>query len=329
MNDHRGPAGASRSQPATEAAASTDDDAGEGLTAEIAAKIETFVPLSLRGEDPGLLGVVMPAARHHVTKAGPGDPHEARRFVRAVAELLVERVRGGEPLDPEIDLHPDSIDYFVNTACADDSRGVRHERQWALTLIGRAVVPHLHPVKRKGVGKRAPVDGYAPQAEGALLLAAGLRCDLGWPGDAWVALAVLGFGMKGPEARMAHPGDLFPMRGGRLGVQVRGRHPRRVPIRKPYMDLAHAVLRAAGDGPFITCGDLHKIAARVAVHGGPCLSMVRGRNTWITAHLMAGTPLAALRRIAGPVSMETFTHLLGAAAAEITDDEALSEGLRA
>ena len=53
----------------------------------------------------------MPAARQHVARARPGDPDEVRRFMRPVAELLVERIKSGETLDPEIDLHRDNIDY--------------------------------------------------------------------------------------------------------------------------------------------------------------------------------------------------------------------------
>ena len=304
----------------------------ENQAAKIGAKIATFVPLSLRGEALEVLGAVMPTARQYVARAKPGDLHEVRRFMRAVAELLVERVKSGETLDPEIDLHPDYIDYFVNTICADDSRGLRHERQWVLTLIGQQVVPHLHPAKRRGVGRHRSADPFAPHEEEAFLLVAVLRCDLGWPGDAWVVVAVLGAGMKGPEARAAQPSDLFDLGDGGLGVQVTGRSARVVPIRKPYVDLAHAVLEAAGDGPFIADAGrnaVHKIASRIAVDGGPSFSLVRSRQTWIKAHLVAGTNLAALRKIAGPVSMNVLTHLLGSAAEEISDEEALTEGLRA
>ena len=72
-----------------------------------------------------------------------------------------------------------------------------------------------------------------------------------------------------------------------------------------------------------------RCTSRIAVDGGPSLSLVRGRLTWIKAHLVAGTPLAVIRKFAGPVSMNTLTHLLGSAAEEIPDEVALIEGLRA
>ena len=64
----------------------------EDQTAKIAAKAATFVPLSLRGEAPEVLGAVMPTARQYVARARPGDPDEVRRFMGAVAELLAERI---------------------------------------------------------------------------------------------------------------------------------------------------------------------------------------------------------------------------------------------
>lgn len=295
-------------------------------------KIDTFVPMSLRAEPPEVIEAVMPTVRDYVARAKPRDPDEVRRFMRPVAELMVECIKNGETFDPEIDLHPDSIDHFVNRVREHDSRGLRHEGHWVLTLIGQEIVPQLHPVKGRGIGKHRPADHYTDSEDAVFLALGGLRCDLGWPGDAWVVVAVLGFGMKGPEARAAHPGDLFELGDGRLGVRVKGRHPRQVPLREPYVDLAHTVLEAASDEPFIANNGrnaVHQSASRIAAENGPPLSLVRGRHTWLKAHLVAGTKLAALRRIAGPVSMNVLTHLLGSAAEEISDEEALMEGLRA
>ena len=320
------------SAPRTGARPNRPQHTEDSEAANIAAKIATFVPLSMRSEDPEVLEAVMPTARHYVTRAKPGDPDEVRRFMRPVVGLLVRRIKDGETLDPEIDLHPDSIDYYVNHTCGDESRGLRHDWQWVLALVGQTIVPHLHPAKRRGVGKRRPVGTYAFHEEEAFVVVALLRCDLGWPGDAWVVVAVLGAGMNGTEARAAHPSDLFDLDGGRLAVRVKGRNARVVPIREPYVDLAHAVLEAAGDGPFIAATGSNAVygsTSRIAVDGGPSLSLVRGRLTWIKAHLVAGTKWPALRKIAGPVTMDLCSHLLSKAAEEISDEEALIEGLRA
>ena len=311
--------------------ASADDDA-EGQAAKIAEKIATFIPVNLRSEAPEVLAEVMPTARQYVARIKPRDLDEVRRFMRTVAGLLVERIKSGETLDPEIDLHPDSIDYFANTIRSYERRGLRHERQWLLTLIGQEIVPYLHPAKHKGVGKHRPADPYASYAEEAFLLVAVLRCDLGWPGDAWLVVAVLGAGMRGPEVRAATPDDLFDLGDGRLGVRVKGRNARLVPIRAQYTELARSAAEAAGKGPFIPDAGqkaVYDIASRIAPKGGSPFSLPRGRLTWIMAHLTAGTPVAALRKIAGPVSMDTLTYLVGVAAEEISGEAALTEGLRA
>ena len=258
MTNPKRPTDPRHAQSGADPATSTDD-AAEDQAAKIAEKTATFVPLSLRSEAPEVLEAAMPTARQHVARAKPGDPHEVRRFMRPVAELLVSCVKSGETLDPEINLHPDNIDYFVNTICADRSEGWRHETQWVLTLVGQKVVSHLHPAKRRGVGSTGPLILTALMRTKRSCLA-GLRCDLGWRGDARLAVAVNGAGMKGPEARAAQPSDLFDIDDGRLGMQVKGRHSRLVPIRKPYVDLARAVLETADDGPFIV--DASHIAVR-------------------------------------------------------------------
>lgn len=327
-------------------AVSTSDPSGPGAgahpdapqhtedpqAASTAAKIATFVPMSLRGEDREVLEAVMPTARQYVTAAKPANPDQVRRFMRPVAGLLVSRVKDGETLDPEIDLDPGTIAYYVNHTCKDASRELRHDLQWALTLVGQSIVPHLHAPKRKGIGRQRRADTYSVEEEEVFLVAAGLRCDLGWPGDAWVVVAVLGAGMNGTEARAAQPSDLFALDDGRLAVRARGKRARAVPIRNLYVDLAYTILEAATDGPFIAArgrAAVHAAASRIAVDGGPSLTLARGRVTWLKAHLVAGTRWPALRRIAGPVTMDTCTYLLREAAEEISDEEALIEGLRA
>ena len=272
----------------------------------------------------------MPEARRIVALVGPADVHEYRRLMRAVTELVAWRVRSGEAFDPEVDLHPDGIDYFVNRVCVDRSDGWRRDRQWVLGRIGRLVVPRLHPVKRRGVGASRGVDPYSVIEQEALLVIAGLACDLGRVEQGWLVVAALGAGLKGPEVKAARPGDVFDAGDGRLGVRVRGRHERVVPIRERYVQTAIAVVEASSGGPFIADGapnSVHKIASRIETPRGLSLSLVRGRHTWLKAHLVAGTPLAALLRIAGPVSLVTCTQLLGSAAQEITDDTAFAQGL--
>ena len=57
-------------------------------------------------------------------------------------------------------------------------------------------------------------------------------------------------------------------------------------------------------------------------------SLRRARATWLTAHLVVGTPLLVLREIAGPLSAATLDDLL-AAAHTISPEQAVTEALRA
>ena len=59
------------------------------------------------------------------------------------------------------------------------------------------------------------------------------------------------------------------------------------------------------------------------------LSLRRARATWLTAHLVAGTPPLVLRKIAGPVSAATMDDLLAATGHTVSPEQAVIKGLRA
>ena len=119
-------------------------------------------------------------------------------------------------------------------------------------------------------------------------------------------------------------------------VQVRGRDARLVPIRACWTDTARQALTLARQRPepcarFIRPQD-RNAAARAANRiriGDTALSLRRARATWLTAHLAAGTPLPALREVAGPLSAATLDDLLAAAAHTITPERAAHVALRA
>ena len=66
----------------------------------------------------------------------------------------------------------------------------------------------------------------------------------------------------------------------------------------------------AGTGKFVTAESrnaAHSIAERLTKEA---LSLARARNAWLTAHLVAGIPLAVLRVLEGPGSMNTPEAML-------------------
>ena len=67
-------------------------------------------------------------------------------------------------------------------------------------------------------------------------------------------------------------------------------------------------------------------ACRIKGTDGRGLSLRRARTTWLAAHLMTSTPLAALRKFAGPMSGPTLTALLDHTSAELDPDAALEMG---
>ena len=67
------------------------------------------------------------------------------------------------------------------------------------------------------------------------------------------------------------------------------------------------------------------VAAQVT--GG--MSLRRARATWLRAHVVAGTPLAALRGVAGPLSMNTLSTVVDKVAGELDASAAAVEALRA
>lgn len=75
--------------------------------------------------------------------------------------------------------------------------------------------------------------------------------------------------------------------------------------------------------------EVHKLAERIVVKGHGRLLLARARSTWLKAHLLAGTSLPAIRRMAGPLSMNTLTDLVNYATERLTAEEAAIEGLRA
>ena len=143
----------------------------------------------------------------------------------------------------------------------------------------------------------------------------------------------MGGGLRGMEAALVRPDDLVEWDGARLAVAVPGPHSRLVPVRDSCTDLLRRASELAeADQPFIaTAGNnaVYTTASRVRVEGLGQLSLSRARSTWLTAHLRAGTPLAALRVIAGPLSMNTLCDLAEAAALAVDPREAVEQAMGA
>ena len=126
---------------------------------------------------------------------------------------------------------------------------------------------------------------------------------------------------------------------GGLAVRVRGPAPRLVPVRERYTDLAREVLQAteANGGGRLIPGHphaaFHLSRSMLGDHrtypGIKGFSFIRGRNTWLTAHMLGNTPTRALRKLAGRLSHQTLDRLEAMLTDKLSPEEAVEMGLEA
>ena len=302
------------------------------LGAEAAAAIRGWLPVAARGADPVALAEVLPVARRVVAVAAPRHRDDAERMLRVLVPLLLWARRAMGTVDVAVVLVPDVVEHWSMVVNADKGRAWRQDARGTLTLIGRAANPRGWPKARKQLGSTSVAAPYDAHAEVSWRVAGSRACKPACADEAFLVVAAPGVGMSGPEIAAAEPSDIVDLGNGRLAVRVKGRNARLVPIRRHYTQLARQAVAAAGGERFVRSRDrnaVHRVAERLAAVGGKGLSLRRARSTFLVAHLKAGTPLAALRVIAGPVSMRTLDDLLTDAARDVDADTAVQQGLEA
>ena len=301
---------------------------------DVAGVIAAWVPHSVRDADPAVLAAVMPMVRGLVAAVGPETPLAARRLLWALAPLAVwahETVGSFSATN----ITPRNSEVWVTVINRRRPQGWRNAVRAALRLVGRTVNPQGWPDRPDEVGRPQACAAYHPAEEAAFVAAVGLPgADKPVLGLAVAGLSC-GAGMRGPEIVAAQIGDLKPVGSERLAVEVRGRDARLVPIRECWTDVVRQAVKLVGERStpcdrFIRSQD-RNAAARAANSvsiGHSRLSLRRARATWLTAHIIGGTPLPVLRQIAGPLSAATLDDLLAAADVTITPEQAVTEGLR-
>ena len=198
----------------------------------------------------------------------------------------------------------------------------------------RSVRSRVRKVERAAFGRpsrstlsaRSPTTPYSAEQERWFREAAALTGYRNASARMWVAAAPLGAGLDGRDTAAATVWDLVERGEGRLAVIVRGDHPRTVPLRREYTQLARDARDAADGDLFFSDGapnNAYNTAARVS--GG--LSFPRARVTWLLAHIAHGTHSAALLRFAGPVSEATLRRLAKTVAQTMTSEEAVELGM--
>ena len=301
---------------------------------QVDAVVGMWVPHSVRDEHPQVVAVVLPTVRRVVAAAEPATPTAARRLLWAVAPMgcWAHRTLGAFNAH---DINPRNVEVWTCVVNRKRPRGWRNAARAALRRVGRAVNAQAWPDQPEQVGRPPARMPYDAGHEAAFRAVAGLRGAENPEAQLWVVAAAFGTGQRGPEIVAGQTGDVYEVRDGRLAVQVRGRDARLVPVRACCTELVrHAVSLVAerpdGSTRFVTASDRNaagRIAASLPITDG--MSLRRARATWLTAHLVAGTPLPVLREIAGPLSVATLDDLLAAADVCASAEQAVAEGLRA
>lgn len=291
----------------------------------------------MRDIDAATLEAVMPVVREMVAAAEPKTPYAAKRILWALTPLAAHLYRKLGVFDAAT-LNHDNVVIWLTQINADRGSGWLTGARAALKKVGVAVNSPGWPRQQKQVPRQAPVEAYTPRQEADYIDAAALPGFERPEAPLWVVGGGLGAAMNGVELAATEIDDLQELGDGRLAVQVRGRNPRLVPIRGCCTDIVRRAVNLVEQRPprasrrFILA-EHHNAGARIAnsvtIGRNRGLSLPRARSTFLAAHLRAGTPLIALRKIAGPVSTVTLNDLIAAFADTITAEEAVAQGLRA
>lgn len=292
--------------------------------------LEQWRPAECSPEDAAALEPLLASVRHWVLAAGPPTEVMARRWMRATAGLAVWASRHLGTAEPATVLTQANVEHYSMVVCAERPVGWRSLTRWSLRVVAGAANPAGWPPPTRHIGRRDVPAPYSPGEEAAYRLAVTLGARRWDAGRVWVVCGALGAGLRGPELATAEREDLVALAGGRVAVRVRGRNCRLVPVRADYTALAQHLRDAAPRGRIVTSTSrnaVHKSLEGLGSSDRDGLSSRRARATWLRAHLLAATPLGALRRIAGPLSANTLDGLIADIAAAVSDDAAVTEGL--
>ena len=307
-------------------------DALAALDDETAARLVGWRPAPRLWRDTSRdVSAVMDHTRLCVALTGPpdwksvvGDMWPAFLFLAWCEETIGD-------ISPETAFVPHNVNCWVGEKAEEQEQeaGWLRRSRAVLRGIGRVVNPAAWPPDEQ-IGGRATPAAYSPDQEAALRLAAGLPGRSNPASMLATAALTLGTGFRGSEVARVGPADLVERDDGRLAVNLPGADARLVPVREPYTALLRRAVEARPSGLFISGSAKNApyvAAQRIQVHGMGYLSLARARSTWLTAHLLGGTPLPHLRVIAGPLSAHTLTQLMAASAPSVDPDEAVKRGL--
>lgn len=302
------------------------------MTPDVARVLDRWRPEGWSENDLGALEAVRATVRDWIVKAAPRNPDVARRLLRTTALLALWAYRNWGTTDVAVVLDPRNVEHWVMSVNSHQSQAWRENTREALRTVGRAAYPAGWPSPPPQVGRTTVAAPYDSVDETAFVRAAKLAGRFNRVGRLWVVGGAFGRGLYGRELALAGVDDLEEVSGRRLIVRTKGPKARLVPIRHAHTEVVLEALDHAHNGRFIkTTGrnSVYRISSLLDSGDGKGLSLRKARSTWLQAHLVAGTSLAALRWLAGPITATTLEALLPEAADHLDNETAVAEGLRA
>ena len=279
------------------------------LGADVKDLLERWRPTNWDDSDMRTLEPLLPTIRGWVEQAKPGNADQTRRFLLAASGIAVWAYQSFGNIDPTVVFHPSNVEQWSIEVCADRSMRWREVTRSRLRTLGQVVNPEGWPSPTRKVGTQQIAQPYTTLEEKVFRLVYRLPGPANRSQRLWIVCGSLGAGLRGVEIAAAHTSDIETLGNGRLAVRVRGNNPRLVPIRTDYTDLARAATNASATDRFVPT-DARNIVHNAVSKLEPRLSLPRARSTWLVAHLLAGTSLAVLHKIAGPLSANTLDGLL-------------------
>ena len=296
-------------------------------------EVVDWLPLTARDMDPALRAADQPEIQDCLRRAAPCHRAQAQENLRAMYLFLPWVLRNRETLAKRVVWHPHTVEAYMDDIKDSYSLEWRQNHRLFLTRVARKANPLGFPRRPAPLGRSPLAEPYSAAMEAALCLAAELRClQQGTASELFTVVGSLGAGMAGCEIKNTEPRHMINLTEDRRGILVFGEHERVAPIRAPYTRLAELAVAAANGQRFIAKTSKNLVyvaAARVAVKNAGHLSFRRARNTWLRAHLLAGTDLLDLERCSRPVKTEALTALLQVTARDIDPMEAALRALKA
>ena len=275
-------------------------DVGES----VAQVIDRFSPRSVPADQ---WGRVKGLVRDSVKKAAPVTAHSAEAMSTVVTQLVVWVDAIGQPLEPEVVFHPDTIDRFALEGRTGLAPGTRHNYRTQLRTVGAAVLgPEFYPPAPLALPRPKSLAPYSTGEVASLRSwARGLPTQR-YRENMGVILGLgLGAGLHSQEINRLVGTDITVTDNG-VTVRVIGERDRVVPVLREYENEVEGLARRAGAGPVFLPGrtgiDRKQVPNFIARCPGGSLGRPnanRLRNTWIVRHLSAGTHLSVLAEAAG------------------------------